>query len=470
MDELQTSSPRPVNPRRRKRSKMQIFKESYLPVLIAGAAILLILILIIGSIVRGVQRAQYNNALRIEESLAAQEAQEQMDTEASNTLSRAAECASHFDYQQAMRLIEEFPGDAADYPELQAKYDEYSAAADMLVLWDNPADILSLSFQLLVADPGRAYTDEVYGTSYIQNFVTVSEFRAILQQLYDNGYILVSMDDIAIGAEPQTLYLPEGKKPLLLTQTNVNYYTYMTDGDGDRLPDKDGAGFASRLVFDANGNISCEYITAEGETVTGAYDLVPILESFVATHPDFSYKGAKALLAVTGYDGILGYRTAPSAATYFGAEYREEEITKAQEMVAALRRLGYDFACYTYENEPYGSFTQEQIDTELRKWAEEVTPVLGETDIFVFSRNSDLAEAKTAYSDARFDAVLSYGYSRYLGFSTDTQGWCFAGENYFRLGRTLVTGAGLTGDSSMFAGIFDADSVLDPARSNIVTE
>lgn len=462
--EQQQQTERPTNPRRRRRTKMQILKEVYLPVWIAGATAILLVILIIGSIVRGVQRGQYNKQLRQEAAIAAQQAQEQQDAEVEYILAESADMASHFDYRGAMDLIASFSGDSTSYPMLQTKYDEYSAAADQLVAWDNPADVLSLSFQMLVADPQRAYVDESYGVSYRENFVTVSEFQGILEQLYANGYILVSIDDIAIDSEPTTLYLPQGKKPLLLTQTNVNYYTYMTDGDGDRLPDKDGAGFASRLVFDANGNVTAEYITAQGETVTGPYDLVPILEAFVQTHPDFSYKKAKAVLAVSAYDGILGYRTAPSAETYFGADFRAVEIESATAMVQALKDLGYVFANYTYENEPYGSFTAEQIAQELDKWESEVTPILGQLDLFVFSRNSDLAEPETGYNDTRFDTIREHGYTRYLGFSGSAQGWCYAGSNYFRMGRTLVTGSALT-ENTLFTGIFDGASILDPARS-----
>ena len=63
MDEMNRSENRPVNPRRRKRSKMQIFKEVYLPVIIAGIALILILVFVIGSIVRSVQRNQYNKQI-----------------------------------------------------------------------------------------------------------------------------------------------------------------------------------------------------------------------------------------------------------------------------------------------------------------------------------------------------------------------------------------------------------------------
>ena len=49
----------------------------------------------------------------------------------------------------------------------------------------------------------------------------------------------------------------------------------------------------------------------DGTVVTGSFDLVPLLEDFIAEHPDFSYKGARAVLAFTGYQGVLGYRTDP---------------------------------------------------------------------------------------------------------------------------------------------------------------
>ncbi|MFQ9739281.1 MAG: hypothetical protein ACLR06_17395 [Christensenellaceae bacterium] len=38
-------------------------------------------------------------------------------------------------------------------------------------------------------------------------------------------------------------------------------------------------------------------------------EFVPIVEEFVAKHPDFSYRGARGTIFLTGFDGILGYRT-----------------------------------------------------------------------------------------------------------------------------------------------------------------
>mgnify|MGYP000718429092 FL=1 len=34
--------------------------------------------------------------------------------------------------------------------------------------------------------------------------------------------------------------------------------------------------------------------------------MVPLIDRFVEEHPDFSYRGAKGIVALTGYNGILG--------------------------------------------------------------------------------------------------------------------------------------------------------------------
>ena len=79
---------------------------------------------------------------------------------------------------------------------------------------------------------------------------------------------------------------------------DVSYYEYMT-----------GHGFASKLVVGEDGTPTSEYTNPDGSLSYGSYDVVPILDDFVETHPDFSYRGAKGIIALTGYEGIFGYRT-----------------------------------------------------------------------------------------------------------------------------------------------------------------
>ena len=53
MEENRNNAQNPAVPRRRKKSKMQIFKETYLPFVILAVAVILILIFIIGALARG---------------------------------------------------------------------------------------------------------------------------------------------------------------------------------------------------------------------------------------------------------------------------------------------------------------------------------------------------------------------------------------------------------------------------------
>ena len=52
-----------------------------------------------------------------------------------------------------------------------------------------------------------------------------------------------------------------------------------------------------------------EYKEDDGSISVGDYDMVPLIDRFVEEHPDFSYHGHKGIIALTGYNGILGYRT-----------------------------------------------------------------------------------------------------------------------------------------------------------------
>ena len=92
--------------------------------------------------------------------------------------------------------------------------------------------------------------------------------------------------------------LPQGKIPFVMSLDDLSYYHSY-----------DGRGTATRMIIGEDGKPTCEYVQADGTTVTGSYDCVPLLDDFLEVHPDFSYKGAKGTIALTGYNGILGYRT-----------------------------------------------------------------------------------------------------------------------------------------------------------------
>lgn len=474
MEDQFNESNRPVNPRRKKRTQMQIFKETYLPVIIAGIALILIIVFIIGSITRAVQKNKAEKAASIAASSSMEAEEARLEQAAADLIAEAEILMTRYDYQGAIDLLSSFEGDISKFPIVNDKILECEAAQKTLVTWADPNQIPNLSFQLLVADPARGFNHETYAYSINRNFITTGEFSKILQQLYDNGYILVDLDDFTttealpdgtIIYKAQPLQLPNGKKPIMLTQTNVNYNYYLIDSDSDKIPDAKGTGIASKLIWNGN-SFTCEMVDATGQTVTGDFDLVPILEKFIAKHPDFSYRGARATLALTGYNGLFGYRTHPGAKELFGETAYQQAIQDAKKVANALRKAGYTLACYTYENIAYGSSSLTQIKSDMNGWTEEVVPIIGKLDILTYAQLSDITNDPT-YSGEKYEALRDLGFRYYLGFCNDGRPWANITDNYVRQGRIMVTGSNLAHHADWFTNMFDAASVLDATRGNV---
>ncbi len=470
MEENNNEFVQPVPPRRRRRrTKWQDFKEAYLPVIIAGAALILIVVFIVGSIRRSKVEVPKGNTPTAETTISASDA---LLAEADSLLKQADAMASHFDYQGAMDLLGTYSAGLDSNESLKAKYNEYSDAMSKLVEFTDVDKVPNLTFNLLIEDLPRALADKTYGSKYNQNYVTTGEFKAILQQLYDNGYILVSMYDIAPQVTNDegntvvtkgTLRLPEGKKPLMLTQQGTNYYTYMVDSDKDGKPDKGGAGFASKLIIDENGKLMNEFIAADGSTTVGAFDFIPILDEFVESHPDFSYHGAKATIALTGYDGLFGYRTDPETATKISKEYYDNDVAAVVPVINAVRDSGYDLACFTYDNISYGELSSGDIQKDLDLWKKEVTPLLGDVDILVYPNGSDIGDAKE-YTGNQYKVLSDFGFKYFIGQDTTVPAWLQVTDNYARQTRRWVTGRLMAHKANLYSDLFDASAVLDTAK------
>lgn len=444
------------NPRRKVRSKTQIFKEVYLPYIILA----LVAIVIVGIIVAIVSGSKDPVDPSGNNSDAAQ-----LQQEAEALLQQAEALALQYDYDGALSALASFRGDVEDFPEIENAITHYTAIRHNMVTW-NAGQVPNLSFHVLVEDLTAALADPTYGQQgnnlYNRNFVTTQEFSAILQRLYDNGYVLVQLSDLyAVGSEgyeEKQLKLPAGKKPLMLTETHCNYYSYMVDPNRDGQPDSNGAGFASKLCW--NNGFYNEMVTSEGSVVTGAFDLVPILENFIAMHPDFSYKGARAVLAFSGYDGVFGYRITSDE---LSDEALQQERSDAAFLAQKLREAGYTIACYTYGNSDYSVKDADEIREDITNWQEQIVPVLGQTNVLVFARESDIG---TTYQDnAKFDVLYDQGYRFFLGcapfLSHEVK------ENYVRHSRLSVTGSTLQHHGDWFEGIMDTAGLLDPLRGHI---
>jgi len=460
--ELREEPQDPNAPRRRRRkSKAQIFKEVYLPPIIVCISLILVITFLIGSVSNAIQLKKIENEkeqMQLSESLSAAAQAEQKNQQ---ILMQAEKLAAEYNYEDAITLLDSV-GDLTEHQDLQAKRAEYVNTMSSLMEYKDPTMIPNLSFHVLIHDMAKAKTSEQYGGSYNKNFVTTSEFTKILENLYRNGYVLVDFESF-VGAktdingnaqfEAVPIYLPADKKPVMITETMVNYFDYMIDLNNDDAPDY--SGFAHKLVLDGNGNIKAEYVDGNGQTNVGNYDLVPILEDFIKSHPDFSYRGARAILAVTGHEGVFGYRINSAVVANKGNDFWENEVAGAKEITNALREKGYTIACYTYKNDAYAGWSVAQISADLTSWQTQIASIIGNVDTFVFAKMSNI----TDYNGAAFQTMYQSGF-RYFISNADAP-MTQVNPTYIRQNRLMVTGETMQHYSSRFTGLFDCAAILE---------
>ena len=441
---------------------MQTFKEAYLPFVI-GAIAVIVIVAVIVAVSSGSRNKPTDPTSGSVSPLLEQEAQQ--------LLAQAEQLAQTYDYDGALLVLQNFSGDINAFPELKRAIDDYTIIKHSMVPW-TADQVTNLSFHVLIEDLSAALADASHGqpgtNRYTRNFITTKEFSSILQRLYDNGYVLVDLDDFYItGHSSQTgqdlyftkkLYLPEGKKPVMLTETHCNYYSYMIDQDEDGTPDPDGAGFSSKLCWD--DGFYNEMVKSDGSVVTGAFDLVPLLENFIKLHPDFSYRGARAILAFSGYDGIFGYRITSETVD---EEKRMEDLGNANVLMRRLQEAGYTLACYTFDNVDYSVMRAAEIREDIQLWQDLIAPITGSTNVLVFAWEADIG---TSYeNNDKFDVLYSYGYRFFLGSTPFPSQE--VDEQYVRHNRLIVTGSNLYHHPEWFRDLFDTNDLLDPSRDKV---
>lgn len=241
-----------------------------------------------------------------------------------------------------------------------------------------------LFFHPVIAYPELAFDGDNQANGLDDFMVTVDEYNKILQSVYEKGYVLVDINSIWSEEEGEdgprmvrnTLYLPEGKKPLVLSYDDTNYYPYMLEN-----------GFAHKLILGEDLKIASYGRDPEGnEVVSRDLDAIPILDKFVEEHPDFSPFGAKGCLSLTGYEGILGYRTQTDTKEWDDAKEaaRQKEREAVAPIVEELRRTGWTFGSHTWGHIRLGDGNMTRIEADTQRWLEEVGSLVGETTILFY--------------------------------------------------------------------------------------
>lgn len=405
-------------------------------------------------------------------SASAEVSEEQQSDPLALTLEKAESLAVRYDYDAAIATLAEFGENWQEQPELMQAQERYLQLQAALVRWEDVTAIPHISFRALIVDAERAFDGDANAQNYNQSMITVNEFRAILQELYDNDFVLIKMHDMvktvetsdgATEFEPGEIYLPEGKKPIILSQEDLNYHASRVDGsDEDNLPDAEGDGFACQLLLDENGLPTCKYIDAEGNELYGAYDFVPILEEFVTQHPDFSYRGAKGVISVTGTDGVFGFQTHPDFELELGKDAYMQQIRQAQALVAVLKENGWEIACHGYSKISFSDKSADAIKTNIERWEYEVQPVVGKTDILIYPNGSDIGGVDY-YSGSKFNVLYDAGY-RFFCHMDSSEHWVQLRSNYMRQARRMIDGYRLEYGEELLDDLFQVDQVIGKER------
>lgn len=389
-----------------------------------------------------------------------------------DTMEEAGRLAAMYDYDGAIELLK---GDSgfAESQEMAAKVAEWEAAKAELVEYPLE-EVTHIFYHTLIKDTSLAFDGDSKEGGYNQVMTTIDEFNKITQSMYEKGYVLVSLHDMCTVNEDGTvsrgkIMLPPGKKAFVLSQDDVSYYHYM-----------DGDGMATKLIIDENGKVKNEYREQDGSVSIGDFDMVPLIDTFVEEHPDFSYHGAKGTIALTGYNGVLGYRTDIAYKTRenldeyqekffqehpdFNEESYNKEIEEATKVANAMKENGWEFASHTWGHINVTQAELSRIQTDTEKWMSYVKPIVGDTDIIIFAFGADIGDWQAYTADnEKFNYLKSVGFNIYCNVDS-SQYWVQFGDRYMRQGRRNLDGYRMYYNPEMVSDLFDASQVFDPAR------
>ncbi|MBQ8237360.1 MAG: polysaccharide deacetylase [Oscillospiraceae bacterium] len=479
---MPVEQPRPIRRRRRRRRpRWQRVLRRYWPPIRFGLICLALLVLLIytGKLVVTLLSGEIrrDDTTYTSEPVQTDPPLDQLQAEVDALIKQADFIAAGYDYAGATQMLKTYAYYDQFADQLDAKADEYATLDAQLVSYDKMDQITHVFFHSLIVDTDRCFDGDYREQGYNLYMTTVDEFLAMMESMYERGYVLVSPYDVAYEVTDENgthftygdIRLPEGKIPFVMSQDDVNYYGYMI-GDEDpelnrpSVANANGDGFAHKLIIGEDGYPTCEYYDAAGNLLVGDYDLVPILETFIQAHPDFSYHGARAVLGMTGYEGVFGYRTKPGHAEYMSAEAYQAEVDAAKEVAQCLRDHGWILASHTYGHPSLGNISVDKVASDTQKWEDTVESIIGDCDIILYPNGSDIAGVeKYTMDNEKFQILYDSGIRYFYNVDSHVH-WCQLGSNYFRGGRRNLDGYRMYNNPDKLDDLFDAVAIFDPAR------
>ena len=313
-------------------------------------------------------------------------------------------------------------------------------------------EILNIFFHGLIAWPEIAFKGSMKH-SFMEWYVTAEEYRKILHELYINDFVLVDIKEtyetVIRDGTKKTVYkpplVPEGKKPMILSVDDLSYYEHVKAN-----------GSVHKLVIDDKGGIAAWTDRGNGGELSYDLDVVTYLEEFIKMHPDFSIRGAKGILALTGYEGILGYYTHQLDSPRY-----KQEKEQAIAVVNKLKEMNWHFASHSWGHINIPEKPMSWLTYDQKLWDQQVKDILGDTELFIYPFGAGVehqAEKHKFLRDRGFKVFFGVG----LGY-----GYREAREGYLFFYRRNIDGYYFRTFRNNPNKLFDFDKVIDKELRNI---
>ena len=276
---------------------------------------------------------------------------------------------------------------AAIFPEdTRISHDLLEATSHTTSTYEYRGEVTVLCVRQLIADTNLAGHDS--GSN-----LTSTQFYNMINELYQNDYVLVDAETMADMTNAtymveRNLTVPEGKKPVILVIENLDYsaVNYLN-------------GMCSRLLLNDRGEVCGEYINSQGQTVVARNaEAIGILDSFIESHPDFSFNGAKGVISLCGHESVFGYvismdelddkNDALESIGRSGLNLNLADIQNNQatviEIMDTLKDTGWKFATSTYNCINAFQADMDTIVDDTEKWFDQIGVLTGDIHMIVY--------------------------------------------------------------------------------------
>ena len=203
-------------------------------------------------------------------------------------------------------------------------------------------------------------------------------------------------------------------------------------------------------MLDPGGEVKVEVRDDRGTRVTDD-DIVPIVDQFVAAHPDFSAEGAKGVIALTGYEGLFGERI-----NQLDDPDHQGAVARATAIANRLKATGWTLASHSYGHIDLNKASIGFVRADAEKWLAEATPIIGPTDVYIYAYG-----AAPKPGSPKVDLLRDLGFT--IQCDIDKVPRLVHADGVDVMSRRHIDGIAFAQQGANLAGLFDVTTVEDAA-------